>query len=608
MIDTANIQARLVQAQQLAAAGRSGEAWMIVSPLYPAIQRNGQALRLYALVAHQTHRWAEVIAALTQVVALENAPPDIVGALADALDTAGRSAESAEQWTRLVRLRPDIADAHLNRAVTFTKAGKNVEALAAADEGLGRFAGHPRLLSARATALKNLNRLTEAIPAFERAVAAAPDRPQVRYNQAVALRAACRFEESCEAYAEAARLGASGSEFLSNWAASELEAGRVDRAADMYRRAIDENPASAISMLALTRLEIEYRDGTAAFDHYERLARRANTAAAWTNWVHALVANNRYADAARVGREGIAAIGRDIELVLFTAFAEGVTGDPLAALDEIERLPGSVDELRHGLTAKAQLALRAGKYEQAAVLAERYNMSAPDTDQVGWSLLSLAWRMLGDPREEWLCDYQRMVMVADVPSPDGMIAPGGFASLVAAALDPLHQTLEAPGNQSLRYGTQTSGELFARPDPVIQQLRQAVADAAAPLVATLPDDPTHPFLRRKSTHFAFSGSWSVRLRGGGGHHVPHFHGHGWMSSAYYVRLPEIGGDGHARHEGWIEFGRAPEMFGLDVGPRRVIKPEVGRLVLFPSFMLHGTIPFGEAKGDRLTAAFDYQPL
>ena len=606
MIDTANIEARLAQAQHLATAGRGGEAWALVAPLRRAIDRHGQALRLYALLAHQTGRADELIDALRRIVALENAPPDILGALADALGTAGRNAEAAEQWTRLVGLRPDIADAHLNRAVTLTKAGRNAEALAAADEGLGRFPAHPRLLAVRASALKNLGRLDESLAAFERAVAADPARALVRYNQAVALRAACRFEESCAAYAEAERLGASGSEFHSNRAAAELEAGHAEAAASLYRRAIELDPSNRPAMEALTRLEIEYRGGASAFDHYQRRASASRTAGDWAEWVQALVSNNRHDEAGVAGREGIAALGRDPELVLITAFAEGIAGDPAAALDEIESLP--VSESPSGLAARAQLALRAQDYAQAAALAERYNVTAHETDQIGWSILSLAWRMLGDPREQWLCDYERLVMVTDVPSPDGELAPEEFARLVAGALDPLHQTRAAPGNQSLRHGTQTSGDLFAWPDPTIQRFRQAVIDAAALTVARLDDDPGHPFLRRKSTRFSFSGSWSVRLSGGGGHHVPHFHGHGWMSSAYYARLPSSGEEERKRHDGWIEFGRPPAMYGLDVGPRRVVEPKVGRLVLFPSYMFHGTVAFSETRGDRLTAAFDYQPL
>jgi len=51
---------------------------------------------------------------------------------------------------------------------------------------------------------------------------------------------------------------------------------------------------------------------------------------------------------------------------------------------------------------------------------------------------------------------------------------------------------------------------------------------------------------------------------------------------------------------WIAF----VSFGLDVAPTRHIEPRPGRLVLFPSTMWHGTVPF--TQGERLTVAFDVQ--
>jgi tetratricopeptide (TPR) repeat protein len=578
-----------------------------MAPLRASIDKDGQALRLFALVASQAGRTPETIDALKRIVAMENGPPEIIGALADSLGTAGRNSEAAEQWTRLAQLRPDLADAHLNRAVTYTNAGENEAALAAAEEGLDRFPGHARLIAAKAAALKNLGRIDDSLKAFELAVEAGPSRPRIRYNQAVTLRAACRYDEACEAFAEAHRLGMAGSEFVAHWAAAELEAGNVDRAAELYNQAVAEKPENSEAMTGLTRLEIEYRDGSRAFDHYRAWAEKQGSADAWVSWVHALAGNKRNEEAAQVGRQGIARVGRDPDLVILTAFAEGITGDAGEALAEIEALPVDVDARPLGLVSKIQLALRSGQYAKAAELAEDYNRRT-DEDQIGWSLLSLAWRMLDDPREHWLCDYERLVMVTEVPSPDGSLSPQEFATMVASALDPLHQTLVAPGNQSLLHGTQTSGALFDRPDPVIQAFRQGVMDAAAEAISKLPDDATHPFLKRKSTRFGFSGSWSVRLQGGGGHHVPHFHGLGWMSSAYYARLPDYTEEQRARQEGWIEFGRPPDMFNMDIEPRRIVEPKVGRLVLFPSFMLHGTRPFGEGRGDRLTAAFDYQPL
>lgn len=80
-----------------------------------------------------------------------------------------------------------------------------------------------------------------------------------------------------------------------------------------------------------------------------------------------------------------------------------------------------------------------------------------------------------------------------------------------------------------------------------------------------------------------------------------------MSSAFYVALPTTLGDGvAAQQDGWIQFGQPLEDLGLDLPPRRIIRPQPGCLALFPSYMWHGTVPF---TGDdpRLTIAFDMQP-
>jgi len=64
-------------------------------------------------------------------------------------------------------------------------------------------------------------------------------------------------------------------------------------------------------------------------------------------------------------------------------------------------------------------------------------------------------------------------------------------------------------------------------------------------------------------------------------------------------------DASAR-QGWIKFGEP----GLDVplkdAVRRAIQPRPGRLVLFPSYMWHCTIPFHDAQ-PRMTIAFDVVP-
>jgi predicted 2-oxoglutarate/Fe(II)-dependent dioxygenase YbiX len=98
----------------------------------------------------------------------------------------------------------------------------------------------------------------------------------------------------------------------------------------------------------------------------------------------------------------------------------------------------------------------------------------------------------------------------------------------------------------------------------------------------------------------FSGSWSVRLEAMG-RHSNHVHPQGWISSAFYVAVPEsLTGE-----QGWLTLGEAQSELNVDLPPIRRVAPKQGQLVLFPSMMWHGTLPF--SSGERMTVAFDVAP-
>jgi hypothetical protein len=160
-------------------------------------------------------------------------------------------------------------------------------------------------------------------------------------------------------------------------------------------------------------------------------------------------------------------------------------------------------------------------------------------------------------------------------------------------------------DQSVRGGTQTDGPLLSRIDPAIRHLRAAIVSAVEAYVAGLPPpDARHPLLRhRRDRRVGFSGSWSVRLRSAG-RHSNHVHPQGWISSALYIALPETHSD-EPEDAGWLTIGEPPENLGLELAPWKRVQPRVGQLVLFPSWMWHGTRPF--AQGERLTVAFDVRP-
>jgi uncharacterized protein (TIGR02466 family) len=146
--------------------------------------------------------------------------------------------------------------------------------------------------------------------------------------------------------------------------------------------------------------------------------------------------------------------------------------------------------------------------------------------------------------------------------------------------------------------------LLETDDLVIKAFLAAVRAPIEAYIAAMPEDETHPLFARKSARHALVGCWSVRLAPGG-YHVNHVHPEGWISSAYYVTVPE-GVAGAADHQGWIQFG-APRNRVRGCDAEHVVEPRAGRLVLFPSYMWHGTVPFRDGV-ERLTIAFDVAPL
>lgn len=238
--------------------------------------------------------------------------------------------------------------------------------------------------------------------------------------------------------------------------------------------------------------------------------------------------------------------------------------------------------------------LRRGLSREAADLALRWTGS--DQGHLFWPYVSIAWRLGGDPRWEWLEGDERFVGIYDLEPDEAELAR------LAELMRSLHFASRQPVDQSLRGGTQTTGHLFARLEPEIARLRARIVALVERHVAQLPPpDPRHPLLSPpRGREPRFTGSWSVRLTGSG-FHENHIHPGGWFSSAFYLVLPgeEAGG---ASPAGWLTLGEPPSDLRIDLPPIRLVEPRPGRLVLFPSTMWHGTRPF--VAGERLTIAFD----
>lgn len=211
-----------------------------------------------------------------------------------------------------------------------------------------------------------------------------------------------------------------------------------------------------------------------------------------------------------------------------------------------------------------------------------------------------AARLLEDPVYQKHYDYERLVGVYDLEAPSSF---GSMAELNAALEESLkqqHKLERQPFDQSLRAGTQTMGNLLAATDPAIRATLEAFLEPIADYRAKLGRAEDHPLSVRNRGATRLATCWSVQLKAEG-FHVNHIHPEGWLSSAYYVSVPgEV--DDAEQQSGWIKFGEPP-LPVPGAGPDLIVQPRPGRLVLFPSYMWHGTTAIHGAE-PRITMAFD----
>jgi tetratricopeptide (TPR) repeat protein len=437
---------------------------------------------------------------------------------------------------------------------------------------------------------RSLDRHEAAIDAFARAARLAPGDAGIAHGRAyVALEAGLPAVALFEA---AWRLNPGSGEILTGLTSARFAAGEGDIAADQLALVVKNNPGWIDGHRTLAQVRALLSGKAAAGRSFaEAVATMPDQAELWEAWIATLVAGELYGEALDVVRRARRRLGASRWLDLHEAIALSEQGQ----IEPAEPLFAAIDDPAATIWRVRHL-LRSGRIAEVLPLIDA---GLDPADPALWPYAAIAWRLTSDPRWEWLDGQPGLVSVVDLT---GDLPP---LDRLADILRGLHLARVEHLDQSVRGGTQTDGPLFSRTEPELRALREAIVRAVERHVAQLPaTDSRHPTLAKaRNRRIRFAGSWSVRLAGQG-HHANHVHPQGWLSSAFYVALPDDSewGGGEA---GWLTLGQPQEGLGLDLAPVRAIEPKPGQLVLFPSTMWHGTMPF--VQGERLTVAFDVAP-
>jgi predicted Zn-dependent protease len=588
----------LLQSGEYRAAHAQLESLVAANPGYV------EGLRLLAGTKQALGDIVQAETLLRRALEIEPLWPPTLTLLAELLLLSGRSAEAVPLLQRAIAGTPPYARAALLLARHYLAAGQAALALEVAAPWCNSGNADADLSALHVAAYAALGRQGEAVANYRRLVARAPDNLVATHTLAVALNAAQQPAEAERVARQALLRNRPTAPLHYTHALSLLSLERPDEAELALRECVRLDPRRAEAHDRLAQL-VWMRTGNIVeatralgealekFPHDDAL--RGTKAALLQG---AGDARGAFACLA----EGAARPQSPLNLLIRAGLA-ALEFEPATALALAERAMRAQPDNHTARKLLCAAYLGVGEGAKALTESAALLQARPD-DQYLIAMQTTALRLLNDPRYELFCDYDRMVLSTLIEAPPGWPDLSSFLPELTEHLNALHNP---HGHrllyQSLRQGTETTQDLSRSQDPVIQALFHAFA---AP-IARYRDHIGHgadALRRRNRGPTRFNGGWSVRLHRDG-YHTSHVHPRGWISSACYIQLPDCMRAGHTA-EGILSFG-APGMLTTPSLPAELsVRPEVGLLVLFPSYFWHGTLPF-HSEQPRLTVAFDAVP-
>ncbi|MFA5990539.1 MAG: putative 2OG-Fe(II) oxygenase [Sphingomonas sp.] len=587
MID---LSRRFNEAEQAYAAGHYQAAAERVAPVLKAMPRHPAVLHLAGLIEAAMGKQEAACALLEKAAKLDPANAEIRNNLGSQLDRLGKNDAALSHYDAALKLSPGRHLTRMNRGIVRQRAGDlagAIDDLTRAASALGRSAPAWAALGSALVAAEDFD---AAARAFDTALEINPAHPMAQKGRArVALE---RAEPGVAEMYQPLAQDRSDPDILLGLAEALLAQGLAGQAAATIADHLDQNPAWMDGRMALYDLYWEAGD-TAKADALitKLLDEQPQNNALWEKWLTLLAQSERFEPLVQYCTRARAALG-DQPFVLAAAMRAAHAQQHVCAAQEIAEKLDANDAAQRLLLAEHWL--RSGQADRAAATLEPVAKKQL-RDVAVWAHLTLAWQLTGDKRYHWVAQQPGLVTTLQLALSDDHLVE------ISQILRQLHIARQHPLAQSMRGGTQTRGRLFARVDPAIRRLRDAVLAAINTYIAGLPPaDPTHPLLAFRDTPHVLAGSWSVRLTKGG-RHISHFHPAGWLSSACYLTNPfeSCADNGIA---GRLLVGPPPREWSLKTVPAATIAPHIGTLALFPSYLWHGTVPTN--GGERMTVAFD----
>lgn len=571
----------------------------VLSPVFSDLRSDPAIVHLMGLIKRAQNNLEEAERHFRSAIAHSLSEGGYYNDLGVVLQARGEFTEAARVFRAALALVPQAATTRVNLVQCLMSAND----LTAAETEARAFVAarpSPEAWTLLSQVQKAQDRVDEALVSAETALKYAPTLRGLRYNHAVALDRVGRSKEALDIYEHLGREKIDTPDLALNYARSLYAEGRKKDAEAIAETGVASWPGSVGLHAALARIRWLRGEGENATAVLEAaIKERPGDLPLRLAAADSMHRHHHHQKALQLLDEALR-IAPDAPMLLTAA---GIVLDELdRPLDGLRLLRRARDLAPKSRTARRNLLstlLRAGQPEEARQLA--LDLRADDKDEQFLVAIELtALRLLGDPVYKQICDYDRLVRSYDIAAPKGYFTAQNFNAALADVLRAQHRNNAHPLDQYLPNGSQTGRSLLHLDEKPIKAFLESVDAAVRDYITRIRDDDY--LAQRRTKHYRFASLWSVRAADGG-HQPNHVHDRGWISSAYYAALMPAERQKDPR-AGWLKLGE-PNRAPANCGPEKFIEPKVGTLVLFPSYMWHGTIPFEGTE--RLSAAFDVIP-
>ena len=379
------------------------------------------------------------------------------------------------------------------------------------------------------------------------------------------------------------------------------QAGDLATAERLYREITAAEPAHADALRLLGLLSHQRGDSAGAIGFLrEALAANPGTAKAHDNLGFVLSALGQREEAASCFRQAVALQPSLLPSHLNLGRILTELGQHAAALAAYANALRLQEDQPAAHLAVGTLLLRLGEARESIAHFDRAYALDPNSTALAHKAVALAEAGEGAVADA-LIGLDTLVRPAEIGHRHGFTDLHAFNDDLAAYI--VENSTLRPVETTVN-GLDTT-ELFMTELASALSLKRFIETQIAARLASLPGDPAHPFTAGRPQRYHIE-SWGVRMWQQG-YQVSHIHHKSWLSGVYYVRLPDAVERNAEAHEGWIEFGRGPaDLYHHTVPHTRLIRPEAGMLITFPSYVWHRTVPFN-STADRISIAFDVVP-